>query len=150
MKLLQESDSAKERASIDKALLAVSGRCGAACIPHLRPLTQSSNNDLHMIGLHAMAIIGGFDALAAVTSAIENAAPAVQDEAMRILSNWPSNWPQDTAAAEALLTLARSDRKVSHKVLALRGYLQYVRGSNQLGAEQKLSLIHISEPTRPY
>jgi hypothetical protein len=43
----------------------------------------------------------------------------VQDEAVRVLSTWPNQWPEDVGAAEPLLALARSGQKASHRVLAL-------------------------------
>ena len=141
VKLLQETNNSAERAGIEKALLAISGRCGAKCIPHLRPLIQSRDDELHMIGLHALAIIGGPDALAAVKSAIEGAEPSVQDEAVRILSTWPNNWPEDSQAGQTLLVLATSAEKMSHQVLGLRGYLQYIRGNKKMGNEQKVARI---------
>jgi HEAT repeat protein len=141
VKLLQETNSPRERTGIRKALLAVSGRCGVSCISHLRPLTQGRDNELHMIGLHALAIIGGPDALAAVKSAIESDEPAVQDEAVRILSTWPNNWPDDDEAGQALLTLATSAEKMSRRVLGLRGYLQYIRGNKKLSNEQKVAKV---------
>ena len=141
VKLLQKTNNTGDRESIEKALLAISGRSGVKCIPHLQPLTQSRDNELHMIGLHALAIVGGPDALAAVKSAIESAAPAVQDEAVRILSTWPNNWPEDSEAGHALLMLATSSKKVSHQVLGLRGYLQYIRGDKKLGNERKVEKI---------
>ncbi|MCD6392609.1 MAG: HEAT repeat domain-containing protein [Planctomycetes bacterium] len=151
VKLLQKTDSSTERAGINKALLAISGRCGTGCIRHLRPLTQSRDNELHMIGLHALAIVGGPEALAAVKSAIESAEPAVQDEAVRILSTWPNNWPQDSEAGQALLMLATSAEKMPHQVLGLRGYLQYLRGNKKLSNEQKAAKVkdvrsHIKRP----
>jgi HEAT repeat protein len=151
VKLLQKSSSSKERASIRKALLAISGRCGTKCIPHLRPLTQSRDNELHMIGLRALAIIGGPEALAAVKSAIESAESDVQDEAVRILSTWPNNWPEDSEAGQVLLILATSAEKMSHQVLGLRGYLQYIRGTSELSNEQKVAKVidmqtHIKRP----
>jgi len=151
VKLLQKTDSSTERAGINKALLAISGRCGAKCVAHLRPLTQSRDNELHMIGLHALAIIGGPDALAAVKSAIKSDDPSVQDEAVRILSTWPNNWPQDSEAGQALLVLATSAEKMPHEVLGLRGYLQYLRGDKNLGNEQKVARVkdvrsHIKRP----
>ena len=82
VKLLQKTKNSSERAGIKKALLAISGRCGVKCIPHLKPLTQSRDNELHIIGLHALAIVGGSDALVAVKSAIETAEPPAQDEAV--------------------------------------------------------------------
>ena len=141
VKLLQETNNSRERAGINKALLAISGRCGVKCIPHLRPLMQSRDNELHMIGLHALAIIGGPDALATVKSAIESAEPTVQDEAVRILSTWPNNWPEDNEAGQALLLLVKSAEKTSHQVLGLRGYLQYIRGNKKLSNEQKVAEV---------
>jgi hypothetical protein len=65
----------------------------------------------------------------------------VQDEAVRILSNWPNNWPDDDSAGQALETLAKSAEKMSHQVLGLRGYLQYIRGNKKLGSEQKVARV---------
>ena len=141
VKLLQDTSGSAEQAGIEKSLLSVCGRSGVNCIPYLRPLTQSTNEKLHMIGLHALAIVGGPEALEAVKSAIQSAEPAVQDEAVRILSTWPHNWPEDNEAGQALLTLATSAEKMPHQVLALRGYLQYVRGSKKLSNEQKVAKI---------
>ncbi len=151
VKLLQKTNSSRERAGIKKALLAISGRCGVRCIPHLIPLTQSRDSELHMIGLRALAIVGGSDALVAVKSAIESAEPPAQDEAVRILSNWPSNWPEDSEAGQALLMLATSAKKMPHQVLALRGYLQYIRGNKKLSNERKVAKVkdlqsHIKRP----
>ncbi len=94
---------------------------------------------------------GGPDALAAVKSAIKSAEPPVQDEAVRILSTWPNNWPQDRAAGQALLTLTTSAEKMSHQVLGLRGYLRFIRGNKKLSNEQKVARIedvwsHIKRP----
>jgi len=141
VKMLEKTKDPAYRAQIRTALLAISARCGEKCIPHLKPLTQSSDNELHIIGLKTLAAIGGSDALAAVKSAIESAEPKTQDEAVRILSNWPSNWPDDTEAGKALLTLATSAKKMSHQVLSMRGYLQYIGGNKKLGNEQKLADI---------
>jgi hypothetical protein len=98
-----------------------------------------------------LAIIGGPDALAAVKSAIETAEPAVQDEAVRILSTWPNNWPEDSEAGQALLMLATSTEKMSHQVLGLRGYLQYIGSNKKLSNEQKVAKVidvwpHIKRP----
>ena len=141
VKLLGEANSSAERKGIEKALLAICGRGGASCIPHLRPLTTSGDDELQMIGLHALAIIGGPDALAIVKSAAAGAEPVVQDEAVRILSTWPNNWPQDDDAGQTLLTLAKSAEKMTHQVLGLRGYLQYIRGTKNLSSEQKVGKV---------
>lgn len=145
-KLLQTTRDADERAGIEKALLAVTGRSGAKSVPHLLPLTQSKDSSLHIIGLHALAVVGGSDALSAVKSAIAGDDATVQDEAMRILSTWPNNWPEDTDAGEALLKLTESGEKMSHRVLALRGYLQYIRGNAKIGNDQKVAKIKDLRP----
>jgi hypothetical protein len=141
VKLLQNTKNSSERTEIRKALLDISGRSGARCIPHLKPLTRSPDNEIHIIGLRALAIVGGSDALAAVNSAIAKAQPDVRDEAVRILSTWPNNWPEDSVAGKALLTLAKSAEKRSHQVLALRGYFQYIRGNKKLSSEQKVAAV---------
>jgi hypothetical protein len=146
VRLLQKTDSSGERSRIEKALLAIAGRSGVACIPSLSPLTRSDDDELHMIGLHALAIVGGPEALATVRHAIEAAEPAVRDEAVRILSTWPNNWPDDHEAGRALLGLATSDAKMSHQVLGLRGYLQYLRGSARLSNEQKVAEVNALQP----
>jgi len=139
--MLQKTASRGERESIEKALLAVAGRSGTKCIPHLRPLTESSDEQLQMIGLHALAIVGGPEALATVKSAMAGDAGEVQDEAVRILSTWPNNWPDDADAGQTLLSLAKSGGKMSHKVLGLRGYLTYVRGNTNLTGSQKVAKV---------
>lgn len=141
VRLLEKTRNPGERADMEKALLAVSGRAGAACVPYLLPLARSEDGALRMIALHALAIVGGPDALAAVRAAVNDKEQAVQDEAMRTLSTWPNNWPEDAGAAEALLALARSGGKTSHQVLALRGYLQYVRGTTKLGGDEKVANV---------
>jgi HEAT repeat protein len=139
--MLQKTSGSRERASIEKALLAVTGRGRAKCLPHLRPLIESRDEQLQMIGLHAMAIVGGPEALATVKSAMAGDAGEVQDEAVRILSTWPNNWPDDADAGQTLLTLAKSGEKMSHKVLGLRGYLTYVRGNTNLTGSQKVAKV---------
>ncbi|MHC4323357.1 MAG: HEAT repeat domain-containing protein [Planctomycetota bacterium] len=151
VKLLQKTDNSRERAGIRKSLLAISGRYGVKCIPHLQPLTKSQDNELHMIGLRAFAIVGGPEALKAVKSAIDSAEPPVQDEAVRILSTWPNNWPGDVEAGKVLQVLATSAGKTSHQVLGMRGYLQYIRGNKKLSNEQKVAMVkdvltHIRQP----
>ena len=141
VKLLEETNSSTERSGIRKALLDISGRCGQGCVPHLLPLAKSRDNELHTIGLHALAVVGGPEALAAVKASMGNAEPAVQDEAVRILSTWPNNWPDDNEAGQALLTLATSAKKMSHQVLGLRGYLLYIRVNKQLSNEQKVAKV---------
>jgi hypothetical protein len=150
VKALRKAD-AKEQPGIEKALMTLSGRAGAACVPHLAPLAQGGESAVRVIALHALACAGGPQALAAVKAAIADKDEAVQDEAVRTLSTWPSMWPDDAGAADALLTLAKSSKKVTHQVLALRGYLQYVHETKKLSDDERLAKISAVLPlaTRP-
>ena len=141
VRLLQKTQNAKDRADVEKALMAISGRSGASCVPCLLPLMQNSDAALRTVGLHVLAVAGGPDALATVQSAIGDKDETVQDEAARTLSTWPNNWPGDTAAAEALLSLAKSGKKTLHQVLGWRGYLQYVRGDKNLNDSGKVAKV---------
>ncbi len=139
VRLLQSARSPEEGADIKMALLAITGRSGARAVPALLPLAQNGDSALRIIALHVLASAGGPEALAAVKAAVEDKDEAVQDEAVRTLSTWPNNWPEDSGVAEPLLALARSSGKTSRQVLALRGYLQYVQGDKQLKDGEKVS-----------
>src|SRR5207244_7223852 len=126
----------------EMALIGICGRNGSACVKSLQPLTQHSDSALRNIALHVLATAGGPDALAAVKSALEDSDEAVQDDAVRTLSTWPNNWPDDAAVAEPLLALARSAKKESHQMLGLRGYLQYLKADKKLNEDEKVVKIN--------
>ncbi len=140
--LAQKNRDPKERGDIEKSLWAVGGRSGPASVQYLLPLMQSDDATLRLVGLRALAIVGSPDALAAVKAATADRDEAVQDEAVRTLSTWPNNRPEDVAAAEALLALAKSGKKTSHQLLGLRGYLQYIRGTQALGGDEKVAQVN--------
>jgi hypothetical protein len=123
------------------ALLAIIGRTGMRAVPHVLPLAANDDSALRVIALHVLASAGGPDALGAVKSSVQDKAEAVQDEAVRTLSTWPNNWPEDSGVAEPLLALARSGSKTSYQVLALRGYLQYVQGDKRLKDDEKVGKV---------
>jgi HEAT repeat protein len=149
--LLQESKNEKERGDCEMALLAIAGRAGASAVPGLLPLAHNTDSAMRIIALHLLASAGGPDALAAVKAAVEDKDETVQAEAVRTLSTWPNNWPEDSSVAEPLLALAKSGSKPSYQVLALRGYLQYVGGNKQLKDDEKVSKVTEVLPliTRP-
>src|ERR1035441_6834237 len=139
--LLQESRSAKEREDVEMALLAIIGRSGVRSVPALLPLAHNNDSAMRIIALRLLASAGGPDALATVKAAVRSEEATVQDEAVRTLSTWPNNWPEDSGVAEPLLTLAKSGSKPSYQVLALRGYLQHVQGNKQLKDDEKVSKV---------
>ncbi|MBE3070771.1 MAG: HEAT repeat domain-containing protein, partial [Planctomycetes bacterium] len=151
VRVLQKTGDAKEQAAIEKALMAICGRAGAACAPPLMPLVSAGEAPRRIIGLRTLACAGGPEALAAVKTAITDKDETVQDEAVRTLATWPSRWPQDDGVAEPLLALAKSAKKVAHQVLGLRGYLQFVQGTSSLNDDARLAKINEVLPlaTRP-
>ena len=141
VRILQKTQDADEQTGIEKALMSLGGRGGTACVKPLMPLARSGQGALRVIAIHALACAGGPDALAALKAAIDDKDETVQDEAVRTLSAWPNRWPKDDAAAEPLLALAKSGKKASHRVLALRGFLQYAQGAKQLKDDDRLAKV---------
>jgi HEAT repeat protein len=147
IKLLLQNPSRRQSADIEAALLAISSRRGADCVPFLLPLSQSSESALRIVGLHALGAAGGPAALASVTAALEDRDDSVQEEAVRTLATWPNTWPEDSQIEEPLLNLARStSRKNSYPVLALRGYLQFLQGDKKLSDEEKVTKLKAIMP----
>ena len=138
--VIQKTSDAKDRTALEKALMAIGARAGAGCIGQLMPLAKHRDPALRVAGLHALASAGGPDALAAVVSALDDRDEAVRDEAVRTLSAWPSRWPEDVAATKPLLALAESSKSLSHKVLALRGYLQFVQSTKTAKPAERLAM----------
>jgi len=141
VKILLKVSDAKEREGLDKALRTISARVGSTCAGDLMPLANSGEKGIRVIALHVLACAGGGEALAGVKSALADKDEAVQDEAVRTLSTWPNNWPEDAAVAAPLLVLAKTGKKLPHRILALRGYLQYVQGTKKLNEGQKLAKL---------
>jgi HEAT repeat protein len=149
--LLQKTQNAEDRQEIEKTLIAICGRSGAASVPGIMPLARNSDPALRVAALHVLAAAGGAEALSAVNTAVQDKDEAVQDEAVHMLASWPNTWPDDAAIAEPLLELAKSGSKPSYRILALRAYLQYIRAGKALNGEDKVAKVSGVLPllTRP-
>ena len=139
---LKKTQDAKERTALESALSGTASRGGPACAAPLRELAKSDDSGLRSIALHALSCAGGPEALKTVKAALDDKDPAVQDEAARTLSTWPNQWPEDASIVEPLLTLAKQGKKETHKILALRGYLQYLRGNKKLSNDDRLAKLN--------
>lgn len=71
--------------------------------------------------LMALGRIGSGKALSVLKDALKDAAPEVQEAAVRALSNWP-----DEGAAPELLNVAKTHKELKIQVLALRGFVNVV------------------------
>jgi HEAT repeat protein len=139
--ILNRNKDTGARNNVEMALIGISERNGSACSQNLLPLAQSPDPALRTIALHALASAGGPAALQAVRGAVEDTDESVRDEAVRTLSTWPNNWPEDAAVAEPLLALAKSGKSMSQQVLGMRGYLQYVKGDKGLKDDDKVARV---------
>jgi hypothetical protein len=75
----------------------------------------------------ALAMLGGKDALVAVSSAAASSNEAVKDAAIRALANWP-----DFLAAKTLLVIAFDPHsKRVHSILAIQGVARLVKTSDK-------------------
>jgi len=137
VQLLGQPGGARDRAGIEAALLTIAGREHAASVPRLQALATSGEGANRVTGLHALAAAGGPQALAAVKAGTGDADEAVRDEAVRTLSSWPNTWPEDAAVMAPLVDLARNAPKASHKVLALRGCLEFLQNDKHLKPNEK-------------
>ena len=146
VKLFSGAPDDRMRQDLEDALLAISGRLGNACAPSLLPLAHHSDPAVRKVALHALASAGGSDALMAVKQSVEDRDESVQDEAVRTLSTWPNTWPEDEAIAEPLLNLAKASTKPNYKVLAMRGYLQFLEGDKKLSPGDKLAKVEQALP----
>jgi HEAT repeat protein len=72
--------------------------------------------------LEVLTTIGGARALQALSAAVKDGDPQIQDAATRLLGEW-----MDVDAGPALLDLAKNAADDKYKVRALRGYIRLVR-----------------------
>lgn len=141
VRLLSREQAPADREAIEQALTAICGRAGTKCLTQVLPLTRDGNGELRIIALRALATIGGRDALAAVTTALNDVEESVRDEAVGALATWPNNWPDDSAVAEPLLGLVKAGKKRSHQVQGARGYLLYVQENTKLSNADKFTAV---------
>ncbi len=74
--------------------------------------------------------------------ALSDSDESVQDEAVRTLSNWAGSWPDDAGVSEPLLDMAKNGKKLSHQILGLRGYLQYVQAHKDFTDDQRVAKVN--------
>lgn len=144
--LLRQTSAAKDQSPVEQALLGICSRLGSACAPEVQALATEGSAPLKIIAVHALASAGGPEALATLQKTTHDSDSSVQDEAVRTLSSWPNTWPEDDAIAKALLNVASESPNPTHKVLATRGYLQFLQGDKKLSQQDKVSMLKEALP----
>jgi HEAT repeat protein len=118
---LRESSDSSARAAAEKALTAICSRRGGAMLPAVLDGMKGADAESRVVLLRGLGIIGEPEALQSVLAAVDDADKPVSEEAVRVLSNWPT-----MDAAPHLRELAASGNLGRH-VLGLRGYVRLAR-----------------------
>ncbi len=134
-----------ERQAAEKSLLSVAGRGGEACVGALVAGMARSDAPTRRVLLRALARVGGARALAAVSAAVKDADAEIQNEAIRLLSDWRD--PEQAAAS--LLSIVESAEKLSQEVAALRGYVACARRQRNKNAATKMLKEALDLAERP-
>jgi HEAT repeat protein len=92
----------------------------------------SIENKEHL--LRILKRVNGTNALEFVSNEIDNSNPEIKDLAIRTLVDWPS-----PDAIEPIISLARSEKELTYKVLAIRGCLRILR-EHELGVYRELEI----------
>jgi len=112
VRLLQATQSAKERGDIEMALLAISSRTGARSAPPVLPLARNDDIALRIIALHVLASAGG-----PMPSPPSSLLSRTKTRRCRMKPYAPcqpgQQLPEDNSVAQPLLALAKSDAKTS-------------------------------------
>jgi len=121
VELLLGAKDGSARGAAERAIVVICGKEkgeDARLAPVLAALPKASG-----VGKAALLRIagkfGGGKALAAVRAALSDPDPKVQDAAIRSLASWP-----DAAPAGDLLQLVKAGKSLTHKVLAMQGYVR--------------------------
>jgi HEAT repeat protein len=118
------------------ALQAVASRAHekSAVVRKLIAQTQGAAPEQAASLFEVLALLGGNEALAAVSSSAGGGNEQVQDAAVRALANWP-----DFAATKALLVIANDpNATVVHRVLAIQAVARLVETSGKEPAAARL------------
>ncbi|RME94447.1 MAG: hypothetical protein D6766_05770, partial [Verrucomicrobia bacterium] len=143
---ISQAPDASRRDEYADTLLVLAGRVGRSAVSALLPLVKASDPARRIIGVHALATVGGDRAAQAVIGLLDDPATEVQDEVVRTLSTWPGNWPEDIQVGPVLQKLAREGGKPAHQVLGFRGYLQHLQVAPGLSDEERVErILHAME-----
>jgi len=126
---------------VSKTLSAVARRHSAdkECTENiLSKLDRARNNEQIVALLMTLGGLGNDLALPVLRRSLNDKSSDIQYAAIKALSAWPNS-----AAAEDLIKVARSSSNQTHRVLALRGYIDLVDAS-ELSSRQKLEHYQIA------
>ena len=121
----------KDRSIIERAAgtAFLSVKSNTACASKVLTAMRSASGDARASLVRLLAQAPTPKALAAVSGAVNDNSPPVNDAAVRTLAGWP-----DATPAAAVLVLAKSTSNKTHRALLLRGYVRMAGLSKDPGA----------------
>ena len=134
LQALAKAADETERTAAERALVAVAGRTGDSLLPALIDAIKKADADSSVALLHVIARIGNQQALETILGALKSKKDPVREEAVRVLSDWPT-----LDAAPHLLEFAKSN-ELSRQVLGLRGYVRLV--GIEPSSENKIKMLN--------
>lgn len=126
IELLASAQDERERGAAESALLALTRRAREDCRAAVLAAMPGAEAPTRLVLLQALAGIGGREALATISRSVQDAAPLVRDQAVRLLSEWPT-----PDATTSLLQIAERSTNTVHRILALRGLVRLATTSEQ-------------------
>ena len=118
LQVLAKTSDAGERSAAEKALGAMCSRAGEETLPLVLEAMNGAALESRIALLHVVARIGGPKALDTALAALNEANAQISDEAVRMISDWPT-----LDAVPHLLKLAQGE-DITRQVLGLRGYVR--------------------------
>ncbi|MCF7849753.1 MAG: hypothetical protein K9M45_12960 [Kiritimatiellales bacterium] len=125
--LLLKTDSENKLKAIEEAILSASQHItdlDACSAPLATAYPQASGQAKYAI-TRSLGSLGGEQALAILTQAMNSPDAKLQDAAVRGLASWPN-----IEVADRLLDLAKNADNETHQILALRGYIRLADNLN--------------------
>lgn len=136
-KLVVSAEKAASRKAAETALVGACERLPdkRKCVAAVAGTLESAKGQGLASLLRVLGTIGDRTALNVVRTGLKNADAAVQDAALRALADWRTAEP----AAE-LLAYAQKTDKMTHHVIALRGYVRMIGLSSGQSTAERLAM----------
>lgn len=134
-KHLKAATDGSERKAAESALDGIAARGDEAGSKVLAKAMDGADDATRKVLVRALGKAGCKTALETIVETVKSN-EALADEAIRVLSGW-----QNADAAPHLLQVAKTDKKLSRKVLALRGYVRLIGASKTIKDSDKVKRL---------
>jgi type 1 glutamine amidotransferase/HEAT repeat protein len=139
IELLVNAPTASERSELETTIIAVALKAPAEkrkseiVMNRLNALPPRTNPEARESLLRVLGGIGDEAALPILIAALNDTAADVKTAAIRGLSEWPN-----AAPAKNLLAIAENSQQITHRILALRGFVRLLRFESDRPSEETI------------